>query len=376
MRQILAIDRAAAVVRCQAGATVESVQIAAAEAGLFYPIDFAAKGSAHIGGSIATNAGGVRVLRYGTTRSWVAGLSVVLASGEVLNVGGPLLKDNTGYDLRHLFIGSEGTLGVIVEATLRLCAPPNEAVVACCGVEDLDDIIALLQRLRSSFALQAFECFDAGCLSYVHRHHGKGRSAGPFEAPYYALVEVEVPGHGDPQREFESLADELVAAEQAGEIVEATIATSAAQARELWALREDISEALHRHRPHKSDVSIPIGSIPAFVAAWRALVMAAISGAEPLVFGHIGDSNLHLNVVPAPQTATDVFVAAARSLDEATYVLVGRYEGSISAEHGIGLLKRDYLHHSRSANELAIMKAIKHQLDPDGLFNPGKLLGA
>ncbi len=384
MSKILEVDPAARTLRCEAGATVEAVHQAAAAKGLLYPVDFAAKGSAHIGGSIATNAGGVKVLRYGLTREWVLGLRVVVASGECLRLGGALVKNNTGYDLRQLFIGAEGTLGVVVEATLRLTAPPAGVVVALCAVPDEARVLELFARVHGrGLVLQAFECFDAGCLRHVIAHRGLS-GVGPFDppSPQHALVEVEVPlagpHGGEAAREAtqDALAECLADAQETGTITDAVLAGSAQQARELWALREDTSESMHRHRPHKSDVAVPVARLPRFLAEWKALVARELPGVEAVVFGHIGDGNLHLNILRAPGEDPAAFVARCKAFDAESYALVAAHEGSVSAEHGIGLLKREHLHFSRSPGELAMMRAIKRALDPQGMFNPGKVLPA
>jgi len=366
MRTIDPVDTTGALVRCEAGATVESVQLTAAAAGLVYPVDFAAKGTAQIGGSIATNAGGVKVLRYGSTRAWVSALSVVVASGECLELGGDLVKDNTGYDLRQLFIGSEGTLGIIVGATLRLVRPPVGLTVALCAVDDDASILALFERAQRGLTLQAFEYFEHACLEHVLAH--RGRTGGPFEQASHAYVLVEAE-----QTDAAHVTEWLAEAAAAGEITDAVVATTATQAKDLWSLREDISESLHRHHPHKGDISLPIARVPEFAAKWRELVAETLPGARALSFGHVGDGNLHLNVVPDP--ASTPTAAQYDDYDTRTYALVASTGGSISAEHGIGLLKRAHLHHRWGPAELATMRAIKRALDPDGLFNPGKILG-
>lgn len=376
MRRIDPVDVAARVVRCEAGATVEAVQLAAAAHGLIYPVDFAAKGSAQIGGSIATNAGGVKVLRYGSTRAWVSGLEVVTADGELLELGGALVKDNTGYDLRQLFIGAEGTLGIVVAATMRLTRPPAGVVVAMAAVPDDAAILRLFERAQRGATLQAFEYLEHGCLQHVQSHRGRERIA-VFEAPSHAYVLIEAE-HGDGESEAqlrERMVELFAAAADVGEIEDAVVATTAAQARELWSLREDVSESLHRHRPHKNDVALPLAELVPFLAAWRPLVAELLPGAQALSFGHVGDGNLHLNVLPPPAQDPGAFLHACERYDDATYALVERHGGSISAEHGVGLLKRDHLHHSRSPAELAMMRAVKHALDPAALFNPGKVLG-
>jgi len=379
MNRILGVDAAALTLRCEAGATVEAVQMAAEAQGLLYPVDFAAKGSAQIGGSIATNAGGVKVLRYGSTRAWVSGLDVVVASGEVLHLGGSLVKDNTGYDLRQLFIGAEGTLGIIVGATMRLCPPPKGLLVALCSVPDEAHVLSLFTRARHELPLQAFECFDQGCLQHVLEHRGLG-GRGPFAepTPQHVLLEIEIDGDGDDAQEqaHDRLTLCLADAQDAGEIEDAVVAATAAQAKDLWEYREGISESLHAHTPHKSDIALPISEVTAFLEQWRPAVAKALPDAEALVFGHVGDGNLHLNVLKPEAESVDAFVARATAFDDETYALVQKFGGSVSAEHGIGLLKRDHLHFSRSPGELAMMRAIKQALDPAGMFNPGKVLPA
>ncbi len=377
MAAVLGVDVAAQTLRCEAGATVEAVQQAAEAQGLLYPVDFAAKGSAQIGGSIATNAGGVKVLRYGSTRVWVSGLDVVVASGELLHLGGSLVKDNTGYDLRQLFIGAEGTLGIIVGATMRLTTPPRGLLVALCSVPDDARVLSLFRRARRELPLQAFECFDQGCLQHVLEHRGL-TGKGPFAepSPQHVLIEIEVGGHGENAEELahDQLTLCLADAQDAGEIDDAVVASTRAQAHDLWEYREGISESLHAHTPHKSDIALPVSEVTAFLDVWRPAVAKALPDAEALVFGHVGDGNLHLNVLkPAAQSVAS-FVARAKAFDEETYALVQRFGGSVSAEHGIGLLKRDHLHFSRTPGELMMMRGIKAALDPTGMFNPGKVL--
>jgi FAD/FMN-containing dehydrogenase len=382
MQRIVAIDRAARTLRAEAGATLQAVQEAAAAAGLMYPVDYASKGSAQLGGSVATNAGGVKVIRYGLTREWVLGLTVVLASGEALTLGGSLVKNNTGYDLRQLFIGSEGTLGVIAEVTVRLCQPPADLVVALAAVADDSRVMELFARIRAApLTLTAFECFDHGCVAHVTAHRAaSGQASGaPFEAPSarYVLVEVEVPEAGEvaAERTREALLAALGAAQEAGEIEDAALAATPAQARGLWALREEISESLHRFTPHKADISLPVAEVAAFLAAWRREVAARLPGIEALCFGHVGDGNLHLNLLRPAGLGLDEFLARCHGFEDPLFALVRARGGSISAEHGVGLLKRAFLHYSRGPSEIAAMRGIKAVLDPAGLLNPGKIFG-
>jgi FAD/FMN-containing dehydrogenase len=234
----------------------------------------------------------------------------------------------------------------------------------------------LFARVQTQVRLQAFECFDRAGLVHVLAHHGANR--GPFaqESAQYVLVEAEVEGPGGNAAELtaDALSLCLADAQEAGVIDDAVVASTAAQARELWALREDISESLHRHRPHKADIAVPVARIIDFVQAWRPLQRQHMPDAEPVVFGHVGDGNLHLNLLPPPGADAGEFSARCKAFDEHTYALVERFGGSISAEHGVGLLKRAHLHYSRSAGQIEMMRAIKRALDPNGLFNPGKIL--
>lgn len=375
LNRVHEIDVASRRMRVDAGVTLEQAQLAAAERGLLYPVDYAAKGTAQIGGSIATNAGGVKVLRYGLTREWVAGMDVVLADGSLLQLTGELDKNNTGYDLRQLFIGSEGTLGFVARATLRLTSPPQGVVVALASLPSETAILDLFGRLRATpLLLSAFECFDAGCVEKVLAHRGSdGR--GPFEqlGASHVLVEVELPTADAEEVTRDDLMLALADAQEAGEILDAVVAQTDSQASELWNWREEISESLHLHTPHKADVSIPIGTIAAFLQRWRSEVSNALPEVLALCFGHVGDGNLHLNLLRPEGWSLERFLERCHAFDDTAYGLVESFGGSVSAEHGIGLLKRNHLHHTRSAAEIEIMRGIKSVLDPKGLLNPGKI---
>lgn len=375
MAAILGVDASSMTLRCQAGTTIQAVHDAAAGVGLAYPVDWAAKGTAQVGGSIGTNAGGVKVIRYGPTRNWVAAVKVVLADGSVVETGGPLTKDNTGYDLKDLFVGSEGTLGVVVEATLRLCRPPAGRVVALCAALDVESVLELFERVRASgLTLRAFECFDQQGLARVLEHRS-AQGRGPFEdpSPQHALIEVEVTTKGDDARIVDVLMEQLADAQEAGEIADAVLAQTPQQAKDLWSLREDISESLHRHRPHKADITLRLSQMAGFLSSWWERKREHLPDVEAVVFGHIGDGNVHLNLLQPPDADPEEFRARCKAFDQHTYGLVGEAGGSISAEHGIGLLKRDHLHHSRNAGEIEMMRTVKRALDPNGLFNPGKI---
>jgi len=367
MRNLEPVDTLGATVRVQAGAITESVHRHAAEHGLTWPVDFASKGSSHVGGNIATNAGGVKVIRYGLTRQWVLGLQVVLASGEVLELNGALEKNNTGLDLRQLFIGSEGTLGVITEATLKLTRLPGKLDVFLFAVEDLAAVLRLFRAARKGpFTLTAYEFFTDRCLSRLTRHRGL-RS--PFEAPssHYVLLEAEQADPAALDGWLASLFDE-------GLVRDGTLAQHSAQAAELWALREGISESLSATGfPYKNDISLPIARLEAFCAELERFFVSRYPDFELCLFGHIGDGNLHVNVMKPDAMDKAEFLRRTSEGDPEVFSLVRAHGGSISAEHGIGLLKKKYLHYSRTEAEISLFRQVKQALDPYHLLNPGKI---
>jgi len=367
MRRMDPVDELGATVRVQAGAVTQAVHEHCAPHGLTWPVDFASKGSSQVGGNIATNAGGVRVIRYGLTRQWVLGLEVVLASGTVLELGGALEKNNTGFDLRQLFIGSEGTLGVITEATLKLTRLPGHADVFLFAVPSLAGVLRLFRDARRQrFTVAAFEFFTDKCMARLLRHR---KLRLPFAAPasHYVLVEIE---GGEPDALAEWTAD-LVEREVA---LDATMAQSSAQAAELWALREGISESLSvTGFPHKNDIALPIASLESFCADLEALVAGRTPAFELCLFGHIGDGNLHVNVMKPDAMDRAEFAGHTQSADRELFALIQRYGGSISAEHGVGLLKKPYLGYSRTSAEIELLRAVKKTLDPQSILNPGKI---
>lgn len=367
MRRMDPVDTLGATVRVQAGAITEALHHHVEASDLIWPIDFASKGSSQIGGNIATNAGGVRVIRYGLTRQWVLGLEVVLASGEILDIHGALEKNNTGLDLRHLFIGSEGIYGVVTEATLKLTKRSRGTSVFLFSLEDLPALLRLYRRARTGpFVLEAFEMFTDRCMARLARHRDKAPPIG--EASHYALMEVEA--HDEAARDAW-----LGALFEDGLVVDGTMAQTSTQAAALWELREGISESLSATGlPHKNDVALPIAGLEAFTAALEGLFRSRYPDFEICLFGHIGDGNLHINVMkPEAMTPAD-FHARTHELDRHLFDLVRAHRGSVSAEHGIGLLKRDWLGHTRSAGEIDLMRRFKGLLDPNGILNPGKVI--
>jgi FAD/FMN-containing dehydrogenase len=313
----------------------------------------------------------VKVIRWGLTRQWVLGLQVVLASGAVLELNGALEKNNTGIDLRQVFIGSEGTLGIVTEATLKLARIPSSVEVLLFAVEDLAAVIRLFRETRTApFILSAYEMFTDACLTRVLAHR---KLRAPFANPasHYALVEFEGPV------EREALEAWVASLFERGVVTDGVLAQSATEARDLWALRESISESLSGTGfPYKNDVALPVAALETFCAELGDVFARRYPGWEICLFGHIGDGNLHVNVMKPSDMDKPTFLARTKEADHDLFALVRNHHGSISAEHGVGLLKRAYLPYSRTPEELVAMRAIKHALDPANLFNPGKILEA
>lgn len=367
LNRILDFDPVDQSVTCQAGAVTEVVQNFARDQGLYYPVDFASRGSSQIGGNIATNAGGIKVVRYGLTRDWVTGLKVVTGRGDLLDLNRGLIKNASGYDLRHLFVGSEGTLGIIVEATLKLTRPLREPSVMVLGVPDLDGIMRIYGLFRGKLELSAFEFFSELALRHVLK---KGLHR-PFdsETPYYVLIEFENPEglHTDQVLAlFEHCADQ-------GWLVDGVISQSEVQARELWRLREDISESISEHQPYKNDIAVRISRVPVLLEEIDDLLQREYPDFEVLWYGHIGDGNLHINILKPSDMEPDAFMRRCGTVSEHLFAILQRHGGSISAEHGVGLTKKPYLHYTRDEIEIAYLRAIKQVFDPNGIMNPGKI---
>ena len=352
----------------EAGVVTARLQEFARGHQLFYPVDFASTGSSQIGGNIATNAGGVKVLRYGLTRDWINGLVVVDGRGEVLRLNQGLIKNASGYDLRHLMIGSEGTLGFIVEATIQLTELPPPQSVMVLGCESMGMVMQVFAAAQRTLNLSAYEFFSDKALGHVLAHSDLSP---PFDesAPYYVLLEFDdVEGAGEVAAAglFETVFEE-------GWIVDGVISQSGAQAESLWALRERISESIASAPPYKNDLSVRISRVEKFLTTLDALVAERYPDFEVVWFGHIGDGNLHLNILKPPTMELDAFRRACEQVNSAVFGLVRELGGSISAEHGVGLLKADYLEYTRDPAEIAAMRGIKQVFDPDGILNPGKL---
>lgn len=369
MRKLEPVDVVDGSVRCEAGVTTQQLQEHARAAGLYYPVDFASRGTSHVGGNIATNAGGIHVLRYGMTRDWVRGLTVVTGRGDLLELNRGLVKNATGYDFRHLFIGSEGTLGIITAATMALTRPPGPLQVAVLALSDLDAVMRVFSTLSARLALRAFEMFSDAALGLVL---SKAQLPAPMQQrhPWYVLVETELTESGGDDAVLAALAS-CVEEELASDIV---IAQSPRQASELWRLREDISEACAPHTPYKNDVAVTVSAMPALLTELQRILSQAYPDFPVIYFGHVGDGNLHINILKPKQISVEQFVSSCVQVDELVYSVVEKLGGAISAEHGVGLTKRTALRHSRSRDEIELMRGVKAVFDPDGIMNPGKLL--
>lgn len=361
------VDVVGRTVRVGAGVVLEQLNEHLADHGLMWPVDLGARGSCTIGGNISTCAGGIRMVRYGSLRFWVLGLEVMLADGRALQLGGRLEKDNTGYDLRQLFIGAEGTLGFITAATLKLTARPGPTDVWLLATDSIDRVTELLGRVRGAgVAPHAFELITAPCLDRVEAHQ-LGKSPFGERHQAYALVEAERAPYG---ALLEGLAGELL---EEGLIADAVRGQSHKEQRELWHLREHITESLARQGAvWKDDVSVAVKDVPAFAAALSDEV-AALDGVEVLLFGHIGDGNIHVNFPRPPTWDDERFADGKHRVHEATLRVLNRFGGSVSAEHGIGLLKRDALVEAADPLELQLMRQVKAALDPNNRLNPGKI---
>lgn len=351
------------------GVVTEALQEFAHSKNLFYPVDFAARGSSQMGGNIATNAGGIKVVRYGLTRDWVAGLTVVTGTGDVLELNNALVKNATGYDLRHLFIGSEGTLGFITEATIKLAAAPPPMKVLVMGVSGLDAVMKIFAEFKTKTSLVAFEMFSDKALSKVLE--GTGLSA-PLatDCPFYVLAEVETRNEADEEHALSVFEKSL----EEGWVLDGVISQSDVQAKTFWRYREDISESLAKYSPYKNDIAVAISKVPPFMEDLDQVLSQAYPTWEVVWFGHIGDGNLHINILRPPGMSKEEFVKECRKVDVLVFDEVKKYKGSISAEHGVGLTKRSFLNYTRSEAEIELMRGIKKVFDPDNIINPGKVI--
>ncbi len=368
MNKVLSFNALDRSVQVQAGVVTQQLQQFAEAQGLYYPVDFASAGSSQIGGNIGTNAGGIKVIRYGMTRNWVSGLTVVTGKGDVLELNKGLAKNATGYDLRHLFIGSEGTLGFICEATVQLTRAPANLTVLVFGVPDFGAVMNVLHAYQGRMDLTAFEFFSEKAMRHVLAH-GVPR---PFaaEAPFYVLLEFE-----NASEAVESDAMALFeAGVEKGWIRDGVMSQSVQQLKDLWALRERISESISKYMPYKNDISVTVANVPAFVKEVDDIVQANYPDFEIVWFGHIGDGNMHLNILKPDTVTREDFLGRCKSVSGWVYGAVQKYNGSISAEHGLGNIKKPFLHYTRDEAEQTYLRAIKAAFDPNGVMNPGKVI--
>jgi FAD/FMN-containing dehydrogenase len=372
MNRIRHLDESGMTLTAEAGATLAQVQCAADDKGLVFPLSLASEGSCTIGGNIATNAGGTHVLRYGMTRALVLGLEVVLAGGVVLEMLRTLPKDNSGYDLKQVFIGSEGTLGVITAAGLKLFPKPEVAVTAFAAVPSPAAALKLLGQMQhaTSGQLSAFELIPRVALDFVTRHIDGTRDPLAASSPWYVLMEATGGRHANLAASFE---DGMAAAMTDGIVSDAVVAASQSQAASLWKLRESISESQKREGASiKHDISVPVAAVPDFLERATPAVLAILPGARAVSFGHLGDGNLHFNF-NSPAAGDDPgFLAQWDEVQQVVHDIVKEFGGSISAEHGIGAMKVASLPRYKSHEELDAMRALKAAFDPKNILNPGK----
>jgi FAD/FMN-containing dehydrogenase len=374
LNRIRALDRDNFSMTVEAGCVLAKVQQAADEAERFFPLSLGSEGSCQIGGNLATNAGGLNVVRYGMARELVLGLEVVLPGGQILSSLKSLRKDNTGYDLKSLFVGSEGTLGVITAATLKLWPKMRSSATAFLAIAAPEDVIKLLARLRAAAGetLSSFELIPRIAIDLTTRYIEGVSDPFPERYDWYLLCELT---SGATEPLLELLQQTLAQACEHGELRDAAFATSERVRAAFWRLRETVPEAQRRAGPSlKHDISVPVASLPRFIREASAWVAQHVPDGILVSYGHAGDGNLHFNVNCAHTAHTQAFLAREPEIKRAIHDLVARYDGSFSAEHGIGRLKRDELKRYAPPVELQVMRSIKQALDPNGIMNPGKML--
>ncbi|WP_454744825.1 FAD-binding oxidoreductase [Ciceribacter selenitireducens] len=375
MNRIREIDTAADVIVADGGTILADIQKAAEEYGRLFPLSLGSEGSCRIGGNLSTNAGGTAVLAYGNARQLCLGLEVVLPTGEIWDGLRRLKKDNSGYDLRDLFIGAEGTLGIITGAVLKLHPQPRGRQVAFAAISSPQDALALFERasLLCGTALTGFELMPRIGIDFTTRHIPGVRDPLSSPHPWYALIDISTSDSAaTAERMIDTLLEEAL---EAGLIEDAVIASSLAQQKAFWHLRESMSEA---QKPEggsiKHDVSVPVSRVPRFLAEADAAVLALIPDARIFAFGHLGDGNIHYNISQPVSADKAAFIARWREVNAVVHAVVHAHGGSISAEHGVGQLKRDELIASRPAIETELMNRIKQAFDPAGIMNPGKMV--
>ncbi len=368
MNQVIDFYPADRMVHVQAGMITKALQDFAESKDLYYPVDFASAGSSQIGGNIGTNAGGIKVIKYGMTRNWILGLTVVTGKGDILHLNKGMIKNATGYDLRHLFIGAEGTLGIVTEVQVKLERKPKNLTVMVLGVPEFASIMQILSAFQAKLDLTAFEFFDEVA---VEKLLATGHVQKPFEtdAPFYALLEFEAPYEPIMDTAMQIFEDCMAQ----GWVLDGVMSQSIAQAQELWKLREYISETISVFTPYKNDVSVLISHVPDFIADIDKIVSDNYPDFQVCWFGHIGDGNLHLNILKPENLSKDEFFDKCQVVNKYVFETVQKYNGSISAEHGVGMTKKPYLNYTRPETEIGYLRAIKKVFDPNGIMNTGKI---
>lgn len=368
MNKVISFNKADQTLEVEAGVTTKEVQDYAQEKGLFYPVDFSSSGSSQIGGNIATNAGGIRVIRYGLTREWIKGLKVVTGKADILELNKGLTKNATGYDLKNLFIGSEGTLGFVVEATIQLTSQPKKSSVILIGLKNIENSIKVLDLFREKLAINALEFFSHSAVKHVAKKLERNIPVCDT-LPYYLLIDIETPT----DKEIEIASEIYTNAFEISLIEDGVISQSQSQYRELWSFREHITEAISVFLTYKNDISVRTSQIPNFINDISSILNNEYPDFDTILFGHIGDGNIHISILKPHDFNKEKFLKICREVNLKLYDTVKKYNGSISAEHGVGLIKKPYLNYTRSEAEIEIMKGIKKVLDPNGIMNPGKI---
>ena len=368
MNQIGTFYPADRIVEIEAGVITEQLQQFAESKDLYYPVDFASAGSSQMGGNIGTNAGGIKVIRYGMTRQWIMGLTVVTGKGDILHLNRGMVKNATGYDLRQLFIGAEGTLGLVTHAQIKLERQPQDLNVMVLGMDNFSDVMNVLSAFQAQIDLTAFEFFDEVAIDKLMAH---GQVQEPFESrtKFYTLLEFEAP--------YEPIMEKAMAifehCMEEGWVVDGVMSQSLSQAAELWKLREYISETISVFTPYKNDVSVLISHVPEFIKEIDDIVSSNYPDFEVCWFGHIGDGNLHLNILKPENMSKDDFFAECQVVNKHVFETVQKYGGSVSAEHGVGMTKKPYLQYSRSETEINYLREVKKVFDPNNIMNRGKI---
>ena len=369
MNRFLEFNETESTVEIEAGVVTEELQNYAVAKGLLYPVDFAARGSSQMGGNIATNAGGIKVVRYGLTRDWVAGLTVVTGAGDVLKLNNGLVKNATGLDFRHLFIGSEGTLGFVTQALIKLAPKPAAKKVVVLALDQMNSVMKVFAEFKKHTSVIAYEMFAEKAMIKVLEGTGLPR---PFAtaSDFYVVTEVECASEIQEQQlmtVFENCMTE-------GWVIDGVISQSDVQEKQFWRYREDISESLSKYSPYKNDIAVPISLVPQFMSDLDQILSQNYPTWDVVWFGHIGDGNLHINILRPDGMTKESFVKECQKVDEFVFKIIQKNKGSISAEHGVGLSKKPFLHYTRSPVEIELMKGIKKLFDPDGIINPGKVI--